>query len=527
MFLPLLTPRQMNMWDRTTMDEYGIPGLVLMENASRAAFDVLQSLYGDLDGARCLLVAGPGNNGGDAFAVGRHLHDAGAKVLVVHTTPKKNYKKEAGQHLRMAVGIGTPLAFAADAHSVAKLTADKLGTPDIVVDGFLGTGLSGGLRPKALEIVRTMNEIAVNALAFAIDIPSGLNGQTGAPSPEAFLADATATFEAAKTGLVQPGSDTYVGDLHICPIGIPELVRKSLPLTHRLATDALLEMRPHATQNAHKGTFGHVLVIGGSPGLTGAPFLAALGALRTGAGLVSVASPEALGKEIKHNSPEVMLVPLPGEEWQAAHAPYIGERLEKYDAIVLGPGLGRSKESGAFLKAFLKIKRPPTIIDADALYFLAFPDSPPPARHDVLTPHPLEAARLLGLQNASKVQQERMNALSSLVLRYKCTCLLKGAGSLVGTPAEPMTIFPFSQPCLAVGGSGDVLSGVIGALCATGMQSHQAAMVGTYLHGCAGERLERMFPFRGNLAWEIADALPVVGTTPTCRSDTIEESTPC
>ncbi len=530
MFIPLPTPQEMGIWDKTAMERFGIPGIMLMENASRAAFDTLHAVYGDLDKARCLLVAGPGNNGGDAFALGRHLYDAGAEVLVAHTKPRRAYKREAGQHLRLAARVGTPMAFAPNAQRLAELAFRQFPNVDIVVDGLLGTGLVGQLKSDILDFVRIMNELAQNALAFAIDIPSGLNGTTGRPSPDAFLADATATFETAKLGLLQPGADIYVGKLHICPIGIPRILRETHPTGHRLATDDVLSLRPVASSTGHKGSFGHVLVVGGSPGLTGAPFLAALGALRTGAGLVSVACPEKLGSEIKHGSPEIMLVPLPGQSWQKEHAALLHHDLHRFGAVVLGPGIGRTETTFEFVKAFLELPRPTTIIDADGLYFLADSTCPAPAQFDVITPHPLEAARLLGHEDASLVQADRASAVRDLAGRYNCTCLLKGAGSLVNAPGKPTTLFPFSHPCLAVGGSGDVLSGIMGALRAQGVDSHQAALLGTYLHGCAGERLEGMFPCRGNLARDIADALPSIQQADVhtaSRDTTIEENRSC
>lgn len=508
MFQPLPTPREMGNWDRLSMDDFGIPGAILMENASRCAFDVLCETYGDVFGAHCLVIAGPGNNGGDAFAMGRYLHDAGAHVLVVHTKPKNAYKREAGLHMRLSERVGTPVVHAPTARRLQAAASRHLDGIDIVVDGLLGTGLLGSLRHDVLELVQAMNMLSRNAFAFAIDIPSGLNGTTGKPSPEAFQADCTATFQAAKLGLMQSEATSFTGALRICSIGIPKKIIQEHPPRHRLATPGLIDLRPVPGSTAHKGTFGHVLIVGGSPGLTGAPFLSAMGALRSGTGLVTVACPESLGREIKHGSPEVMLLPLPGRNWTPEQIDTLQPTLSRFDAVIVGPGLGRERSTRNFLQHFLKLHRPPTVFDADALFFL--PDCPAPSSKDVLTPHPLEAARLLGLKEAEQVQADRSGSVISLAQRYGCTSILKGAGSLVTMPGQPVTLFPFAQPILAVGGSGDVLAGATGALCAQGLDAHHAALLATYLHGCAGEHLEHMFPYRGNLARDLADALPAI-----------------
>lgn len=514
---PLPTPAEMAAWDQAAIRRYGMPGVVLMENASREVLAVLLNEHGPVRGKRALCLAGPGNNGGDAIALARHLANLGAEVTLALTKPRQAYKAEAGQHLRMALAQGIKPIRA------ARLKADVFPPYDIIIDGLLGTGLSGQLREDALALVRLVNELGQRALVLAVDIPSGMSGLTGRPMPEAVHAHATVTFQAPKLGLVQPEAAPCLGSLHVRDIGLPATLRDELPTAHLLMTDDLFSLRPAPAPDMHKGTAGRVLVIGGSWGLTGAPLLAALGALRAGSGLVTIACPGGLSAMIKAGTPEVMLLPLgQGYDWSADLARELAPRLADFDALVVGPGLGREPETREFLRAVLTAQRPPVILDADGLN-LAAQDRESLAAltaRDVITPHPGEAATLLE-SGIPAVQDDRGGAACALRDKTGAVVVLKGAASIVCGPDAPLAVSPVHAPTLAVGGSGDVLAGVIASLLATMHNAFDAACLGVYWHGLAGKHLSHDYPQRGALATEIAAALPTIHspTTPATRRE--------
>ena len=518
---PLPTPEEMSRWDQAAI-ERGIPEFTLMENASREAFHVLLKEIGKMEGRRVLLFMGGGNNGGDAACLARHLYDAGAETLVLHTRPLKSYKGTTGRHLRLARACGVSFAPVSDWPERFRATPWHPGCtehpnpgPDIVVDGLLGTGFSGNLREKELSLVRTINSLASRAFILAIDIPSGLSGLTGRPCPEAVRATATVTFEAAKPGLVLPEAAIFTGSLHIRSIGMPRIVREMLPPSFQLIGRDLGAHLPAPVFDWHKGTAGSVLVVGGSEGLVGAPHLAARAALRSGAGLVSIAAPEALCRDIKADCPDIMTRPLgPAgtRYWTPALLEELQALLATCNAVVLGPGIGRHSETAAFVQAFLSLKRPRTVLDADALHALSvFPEAILQLRpDDVLTPHPGEAAKLLG-KTPAEIQADRFTALNDLKALAPSVWVLKGAGTLVGTRGKADAISPFAAPNLATGGSGDVLAGCLGSLLA--MREHSletmlAACLAVLVHAEAGLQLAVRFPARGNTASEIADTLP-------------------
>lgn len=505
MLLPLPTPAEMAIWDRETIHTIGIPGVTLMESASREAVIVLVDEFGPVAGAEVFCFAGSGNNGGDAFAMARHLVDLGANVKVFHTRPKKQYRGETRTNLLWAQKLDIPLTH------LAKADLAALPQPDIIIDGLLGTGFNGELREDYKALVKTINHQGERAFVLSIDIPSGLNGLSGTPQPQAVKADATATFQAPKLGLVMPEARNFTGMLHVCPIGIPLKVQDDYPVRHQLITDDIMKAIPAPTPSMHKGTGGNVLIVGGSVGLTGAPHLAAMGSLRSGAGLVTVACPAGLADSVKSGSPDVMTLPLgTGTRWKASMKDSLLTELKRFDAVVIGPGLGRAAETSGFVLSIINDLQIPAVLDADALFALA---GSPEAIHSlresmVLTPHPGEMARLMNT-NATAIQSDRLGTVNKFTTRSAATIVLKGAGTLVAN--ETMTcVSPFSEPNLAVGGSGDVLSGIIGSLLARGVVPMEAACLGVFWHGLAGRALKEDFPRRGNLASEIAEMLPIM-----------------
>lgn len=502
MLNPLPTPAEMAEWDKRTILEIGIPGLTLMESASREAVHVLLSEYGSVSGKKVFCFAGSGNNGGDAFAMARMLVDLDAEVTVFHTKPKKQYRGDARTNLKWAQKLSISMV-----HLPSIQT--PLVQPDIIIDGLLGTGFKDTLRENTLSIVREINRLGGRSFVLAIDTPSGLSGLNGLARPEAVCANGTVTFQAPKLGLCLPSATKHVGRLFTRDIGIPKQIQNKYPTRHyRISSHALKQLHTHHPE-MHKGTAGKVLVIGGSEGLTGAPHLTAMGALRSGAGLVTVACPKEVCESVKANSPDIMTFPLgDGSEWEASMAYSLLEKAHQYDAIIIGPGLGRARKTVDFLKSFVAKCPARTIIDADGLYALAqHPQLLSKLRNDtILTPHPGEMAKLID-STTEEIQKNRLNVTQQFVTTCKSVLILKGAGTIVAD-RNKTCLSPFSEPNLSVGGSGDVLAGIIGTMLAQGHTPRDAACIGVYWHGATGRLLKNEFPARGNLASDIANSLP-------------------
>lgn len=506
---PLPLPHEMQQWDRQAV-ALGIPPEILMENAAGAAFRYLRSLCPHLAGKQVWLLMGGGNNGGDAACLARYLLDAGACPQVFHTRPLAHYANETACHLRAAHACGVPFL-------PVEALADTRPHPDILVDGLLGTGFSGSLRDDVRYLVDFVNTLSPRPLVLALDVPSGLDATSGLPCPDAVRADATVSFAAAKPGLCLPWARPYTGDCHVGDIAMPAMVREKGPCSFRLLDREALALLPGATPSSYKNSYGHILVLGGRPGMCGAGHLAARGALRSGAGLVTAAMPAAAEDQVRLNWPEIMTLPLgePGNRlWPARLPDALRQRLHQCRTVIVGPGMGRSDDSRAFLTALLQEKdRPPCVIDADALMLLA--DAPALLTtlgpRDILTPHPGEAAALLHC-SGNVIQQDRMAALTALCAAVPAAVVLKGAGTLVGQRGCPTGLSPWDIPQLAMGGSGDVLAGCAAALLArvqdTSHPAHQAACLAVALHAAAGQVLAGSHPHRGNVAGELADALP-------------------
>ena len=531
---PLPLPEEMRAWDAHAA-ALGMDPAILMENAGHVACDVLLRHCPDVAGAPVWLLMGSGNNGGDAACIARLLAERGARALLFHARPLEAASGASALHLSLARADGVrtaPLselgcavsaclggASAAPDTPTARLAA-HWGPPRLLVDGLLGTGFSGTLRPEALsaiELVNTLTGRIPSCFVLAVDIPSGLNAASGTPSPVAVRAHATVSLAAAKPGLVLPAASPWVGELHVGDIGMPTPART--PVRQYLLDGHALSALPAPDPESHKNSFGHVLVLGGAPGLSGAGHMAAAGALRAGAGLVSAAAPESALAAISGGWPEIMTValgPRGAMEWPAEIPDDLRERLRRATALAVGPGMGRGPDAEAFLAALLDLpERPRAVIDADALILLS-------RRRellarlgpgDVLTPHPGEAAALLGTGNA-RIQADRPAALAALCGLSRAAVVLKGAGTLVGQVGAPVFLSPYAVPALAMGGSGDVLAGCVAALLAGGETREGAALraaaTGVVLHALAGRSLGRRFPHRGCLASELADALPHV-----------------
>ena len=465
----------------------GLPSGLLMERAGQATFGFIRTRWPE--SRHWLILAGGGNNGGDGYVVARLARLAGLAVTVAALKPPPP---------------DGPAAAAATAYQGCGGTLQPLGTSlpagvDLVVDALFGIGLDRPLRGRAAEMIGKVNRTSLPVAA--VDIPSGVHADTGAVEGAAVLADLTVTFIGLKPGLFTGAGVNHVGRLEFARLGVPEALAADLqPRAQRIEAGELNLALPARPPGAHKGRFGHVLVIGGERGFAGAPCLAGAAAARTGAGLVSVLTrPEHIAAVVGAR-PELM-----------AHASADGALpaalLERANVLALGPGLGQSPWSRSLWRAALEASQP-LVLDADGLNLLAA--DPRRRRGWILTPHPGEAARLLET-TVGAIEADRIRSVQRLVERFEATVVLKGAGSLVLSPGEdPPWLCDRGNPGMASGGMGDALTGVIAALLAQGLGAPVAARLGVWIHACAGDRAAARGGPRGLLAGDLIDELRAV-----------------
>lgn len=515
---PLPDGAEMRQWDKAAID-FGIPEKMLMENAGAAALAVAEEIFGPIAGKRVCIFMGSGNNGGDGACLARLLLDAGAEASLYCVKALDSLAGSPAWHTALAIKNGARFhelpARKSRENFLAHYISSEGGLPDLLVDGLLGTGLASSLRPDMQALIEMINSLAtmLDCPILALDIPSGLNSESGAPSPIAIRASATITMAAAKTGLMQPEAAKWTGTVICREIGFPIAILPTLPSHYRLVDGECLKYPFEIPQNSYKNVFGHVAVFGGASGLTGAAHLACQASLRAGAGLVTACAPANSLAQIKGNWPEIMTREVSDSHWPDSLTDGIASLIRKVDALVIGPGMGTDNGAALFLAALLSCpNRPPAIIDADALVILA---SNPAllakiGEHDFLTPHPGEAGKLLGC-SSSQIQQDRQAALDRLCSSTSAVVILKGAGTLIGQGPDLRLLTPYDLPGLAIGGAGDILSGCLGALAASRHYSNLShigkAALGVAMHAMAGLYLMKKYPNRGFLASELANAL--------------------
>lgn len=496
--IPLLTRAEARALDRDACERLGIPTLILMENAGRGAFEIVRQHFAPLLG-QVAIVGGVGQNGGDAWVVARHLVNAGYHPRCVLIGPRDKVRGDAEINLRALekLGLDVPSIAGEDADE-APLTA-ALDGAELILDGLFGTGLDRPVDGLHATAIWRMN--AAPAPVVALDIPSGVDADTGAVFGAAVEAVRTVTFAVHKRGLHQHPGARLAGALHCASIGVP--VPESADWSRLEAAD-VADWLPPRIPDAHKGTGGHVLVVAGSPGRTGAAMLSGLGALRAGAGLVTLCPRAGARAALDTKVIELMTADLPEGAADAVAA--VQAELATKHAAVLGPGLGTDDEARVFIRRLAVEIDKPCVLDADALTAIGTDvrELRRARGPRVLTPHPAEAARLLGV-TTPEVQADRYAAATKLSRESGQCVVLKGARTLIAEPVGRGHVCPLDVPALAVGGTGDVLSGVIAALL-PGLSPSLAAAAAVYLHARAGELAASAD--RGLFAREVADALP-------------------
>jgi hydroxyethylthiazole kinase-like uncharacterized protein yjeF len=496
--------------DRITIQELGISGAVLMENAARGAARVFLDHFAPSTNSRVVVLCGRGNNGGDGYVMARYLHQAGFRVTVILLSKLNNVSGDALINLKVIKKMGLEILEVPD----AKRWGTKrrvLRSCDYIIDGILGTGLNSPVKGFYSQVLKYVN--ALGKPIMAIDIPSGLNADTGQIMGVAIKAELTATFGFPKVGhLIFPGAD-LVGRLVRIDIGIPDSVATQVPMSSVMTDPSdLSHLFAIENQDIHKGNRGHLLVLSGSTGKTGAATLTALGGLRAGAGLVTLGVPKSLNPILESKLTEAMTEPLP--ETSDGSLSLKAEKriralMEGKTALALGPGLSTDHETASLVRRIVAGSRLPMVIDADGLNALSQDQASISncSQSAILTPHPGEMARLTGMKT-SAIQHDRIGTSIQFVKKYGCYLVLKGARTLVAQPDGKLYVNPTGNPALSSGGAGDVLTGLIGGFLARGWSMAEAAIAGVYLHGMAADYLAEDMGQVGVLAGELLDVLP-------------------
>ncbi|MFN3413229.1 MAG: NAD(P)H-hydrate dehydratase [Thermoanaerobaculum sp.] len=487
--IPVVDTLGMRAADRHIIEELGLPSVVLMEQAAAAVNAAVEARAERRD--LVVVLCGRGNNGGDGLAMARQRHASGGLVEAVLVAHPGELSEDAAVQWELARRFGVPrrVLTKQDLRALEAL----LNRAAVVVDALYGTGLDRPLSGLPAQVVELVN--ALDGEVVAVDIPSGLSGNGGVPLGPAVAADVTVTFGALKWVHVLAPAAILCGDVVVAHIGIPQAAVEKAASGFVLEAQDVADWLPYRTLDAHKGHFGHLLVVAGRRGRAGAAALAAKAGVRAGAGLVTVATAVDAVSPIQARVPEAMVDPLPTGEDGSVSGEGIEESLRKATAVAVGPGLGLGEGPRRLLSRILELWSGPLVLDADALTLLAGQLEKLRGRTapTVLTPHPGELARLLGITPA-QVQEDRPAWARRTAERCGGTVVLKGFHTLVAEAEGPVWVNPTGSPGLASGGAGDVLAGLIGAFLAQGLPAKQAAALGVFLHGRAAELAGKRFP---------------------------------
>ncbi|MGD8962014.1 MAG: NAD(P)H-hydrate dehydratase [Desulfobacterales bacterium] len=506
----LVTAAEMQEMDRQAIENHSIPGLELMETAGQGATIVLLSLFADQAEDGISIVCGKGNNGGDGFVIARELAAKDFNATVYLLAKTEAVRGDAAVNLKRLRALNVPIIEVPDEDRFSKIKSD-IAHSGLLVDAILGTGLTSDVRGFFKLVIEFINRTGIPV--FAVDIPSGLNSDTGQPCGTAIQAQGTATFALAKIGhYTYPGA-AYTGKLEIIDIGIPEAVVEAVrPKQYLLAADRIGGYFQPRPADMHKGKSGHLMVVAGSTGKTGAAAMTAVSAMRAGAGLVTLGIAESLNPVVEAQVLEVMTAPLSQSRNGILADSALDEVLALADGkscLAIGPGIGQDAETRSLVEKVISRIDIPMVIDADGLNNIAgqtglLKKLKAPA---VLTPHPGEMARLIETTPAA-IQQNRLECARDFATHFGVHLVLKGAASVIAHPDGSVFINPTGNPGMASGGMGDVLTGVLAGFIAQGFSPKEAAHAAVYIHGAAADTLATsMGPF-GYLAGDVINAIP-------------------
>ena len=496
--MKILSSAAMKEADRQTIEEIGMPGALLMETAGMRVVELLLSEQPSVK--KVVVLAGPGNNGGDGLVIARLLQNAGITVSLWSTVKAGKYKGDAGINEHYLDQVGFPVHRILDYAGLENFR-EAINRTDLIVDALLGIGTDRDVEGLLAGIIESVNSSETPVLS--VDIPSGLNADSGAVMGCAICADWTVTFAFPKLGLLNYQGADQAGEIHVAQINIPSFLVEDEPVD-LLTAEQVANLLPARPYLSHKGSLGSLTIIAGSPGMSGAAALAGESALKSGAGLVYLAAPQGLCAVIDAKLAEVITIALPESEPGVISSSAVGPILEKLNscqALAVGPGLKPGSETAALLEILIKNIQVPLILDAGALDGLKgrlelFKEAKFPP---VLTPHPGEMARLINA-SVSDIQKNRLSIVLKYARIWNCILLLKGHNTIIATPEGRAFINPTGGPSLATAGSGDLLTGMIASLIAQGVSAENAAGAGAFIHGLAGDMVPEG---RGHMAGDV------------------------
>jgi len=512
---------EMRELDARTINEFGIPGEVLMDRAGKGVADAVLDVI-ELTGRMTpsvLLVAGCGNNGGDAFAAARYLAWEGVRTEIWLAGAMSMVEGDAKTHLRRLLDTGLKVRELPDSESWRVVSAEEH-RHHIVVDGVLGTGIRGHVRDVAESAVAYINNASSRSLVVAIDVPSGMDANTGVAIGNAVAADITVTMGLPKKGFAESPGIALAGSVAVADIGTPPALIDSIEAgTELTVLQDIRQLIARRNRASHKGTYGHVLVVGGSVGFSGAVAMAAKAALRSGAGLVTAIVPRSVAAQTACMAQEIMVHPadeteektLSGDLWSKVDP-------DLFDAILLGPGMGKHAHARLLLKNLLHRSKKPVVLDADAISAQRCEDRSVKSAYCpvVMTPHPGEMGSFMGMAPA-EVQADRAGTASRAADATNSVIVLKGAGTIVACRLKPLAVNSTGNPGMATAGMGDALAGLLAGLLAQGLEARDAARAAVWIHGRAGDRVSLRMGQTGMVAGDVIGEIPATMKEVTSR----------
>jgi len=507
--MKVVTSQQIREIDRKAIEENNLSGLILMENAGLRIFQSLKNIYPDLRLKKTIIFTGSGNNGGDGFVVARHLYNYGVKVKVFLLAPFNKIKGEAEENLNIITKMRVELIKT----ETTKLEEIQraIQNSDLIIDAILGTGLQGkvtGLKAKIIDLINIANKEVV-----AIDVPSGLDTDTGKIEGPCIKAAHTVTLALPKIGLlIFPGA-SYAGKVTVEDIGIPSYLLKNNKIKTNMVTKEIVkQLIPFRATYSHKGSFGKVLILAGSVGMTGAAYLSSEAAMRSGAGIVVLGTPRSLNSIMEVKLTEVITLPLAETEKQSLGEEAeetISKLMKNYSVLGIGPGISRQAETQRLVRKVIEKSNIPLVVDADAIYALSedlaiLEKTKTPL---VITPHPGEMAKLIN-KDIDFILNNQLDITREIAQKFGIVVVLKGARTIIANKEGETYINVGDNSGMATGGSGDVLAGIICSLIAQGVDNFSAAIIGVYIHSLAGDLARGIKGERGMIASDILSQVP-------------------
>jgi ADP-dependent NAD(P)H-hydrate dehydratase / NAD(P)H-hydrate epimerase len=519
--MKILTAAQMAEVDRLTSERFLIPSILLMENAGHSFTEELSKYCSGIQNKRILVLCGRGNNGGDGFVVARYLTLGGAMPTVLLFSDPAELKGDARINWQIAQAMGIPIHVFMVPSKAASYLAEAA-VPDVIVDALFGTGLSRPIGSEFLPLIQWIEKVSIHACIAAVDIPSGLMADSSIIHGPVVKAHLTVTFSAFKLAHIVPPASDFAGQVVLVPIGSPPALLDNPEYHwHLVDPEQVRKTLPPRNRDGHKGSYGHVYVVAGSAGKSGAALMTGLAALRSGAGLVTLWLPNGLQAGVLGKFPELMTEFLP--ETEAGTCDQSGfnkvlAQLSQADALVLGPGMTTHESTKNLIRELVRRSPVPVILDADGLNAFAPPEAFRENDHGqpiILTPHPGEMARLIG-KNISEVQQNRMETASAFAAKHRCYVILKGFQTIIADPQGNIFINTTGNPGMATGGTGDILAGMVGRVVAgwrlqdpenrPALSDYLAAAV--YLHGLSGDLAAEEGTMESLIATDLVQQFP-------------------